>query len=192
MEKIDAINEVLSILGEEEINSIDEMSFEAQSVDKIIDRVSREVCMDGEPFNLVPFSLKPNSNGEIVLSNLVLNIDVDDSDGSYRIIKDEGFYKIKDFIKNTFKIGKTLTGEMKINFPFEDLDPVIQNYIIKKVCLKKIATDLGNKDLINLANNDLDIALTEYVRHSLSIYNVNLNDNEYTRSFDRYYNIINN
>lgn len=190
MKKIDAINEILFMIGESFINSMDEMSFEAQSTSELIDIVTREICSDQEPFNIYPYTFQSNSNGEIYLPDNVLSVDVLDAKGQYRAIRTGDYYRIKDICNNTYTINESLSCECKIEQTFEELDPIIQNYIIKKTAVKKISVDLGNKDLISLSRNDLEIARISYMQHNIDISDINFDDTSFNSLFKRYYEFI--
>lgn len=190
MTRLEAINEVLNMLGEMRINSLDDMSPDAQNVSETLDIITREVCSDDEPFNIFPVTFKPDVNGEIILSDNILSIDVYNAKGQYRAIKSDGFYRIKDVVQNTYTINMELSGDSKINFEFEELDPIIQNYIVKKTTVRMVTVELGSGVTLDMALNDLNLASGDYREHNIKLDDCNFDDNSFNSLFHRYYDFI--
>lgn len=186
MTRIEAINEVLYMVNESFINSLDEMSDEAQNASDLLDMVTRETCSDQEPFNIFPMTLKSDVNGEIRLNSKIMSAEVLNNSGQYRLMGNR-MYNVQS---KSFSINGNLDCDCKILLSFEELDPIIQNYVIKKVSVKKVSVDLGNKDLTSMAMNDLNIARSSYIQHNIDLINANFDNESFNSLFKRYYEVI--
>lgn len=174
MNKLDAINQVLFMINEDYINSLDDMSPDAQSVDELIKHVVREVCLDDKIFNILPVELIPDSNKQITIGQTVLSIDPINSGGRYRIIGK----RLYDIIDKTYSFDQKVYCDCKILQEFEDLEDVVQNYIVKIVALKKISVELGSEALMKTAQYDLELATDAYVDYNLQLDDCNMFNNE--------------
>lgn len=186
MTRLEAINSILRMVNEASINSLDDASPEAQDVDELITEMTRDVCVDNQPFNILPYNLQPDSNGEIQIPDNVLGVEPDSSCGRIRIVSGR-LFNIKD---RTYIFDDVVVAECKVLFDFEELEDVIQNYIVKQAAVKKVSTDLGNSELIRMSVSDLEIARDAYMAYNLEISEYNMLDNPEIYQFYRYYNIL--
>lgn len=186
MTKLEAINEILFMINESFINSMDDMSPEAQDVEILIDMVTREICVDEQPFNILPYDFKPDINGEITFSSEILAVEVISGKNNYRVINKRLF----NIANKTYKFNNTVSCEAKILFKFEEVEDIVQNYIIKKAAYKKVAVDLGNKDLAQIAREEMFKSRSDYIEYNINLVDGNFLDTPINSLFKRHYDII--
>lgn len=183
MTRLDAINSILRMVNEASINSLDDASPEAQDVDELITEITRDVCVDNQPFNILPYRFQPDSNGEIAIPATILGVEPEASCGNVRVISK----KLYNVASRTYSFSGVVEADCKLLFDFEELEDVVQNFIVKQAAVKKVATDLGNGELMKMAVSDLEISRDSYVSYNLEMLEYNMLDNPEISQFSRYY-----
>lgn len=182
MKRIDAINQVLFYVNEARINSLDDMTPEAQDIDELLTETTREVCIDEQTFNIEPRTLTPDENGIIKIGEDILSVDTETL-GKVRVIAK----KLFNIESKTYVFTDAVEANCKILYTFEDLEDAVQDYITKKTIFKKVSVDLGNRDLVQAAGYALEISNLAYKSYNLEIADYNFLENENVQSFSRYY-----
>lgn len=183
MTRLEAINSILRMVNEASINSLNDASPEAQDVDELITEITRDVCVDNQPFNILPYKFQPDSNGEIQMPSDVLGVEPDASCGKVRVIS-KRLYNVES---RTYVFSDVVEADCKILFQFEELEDIVQNFIVKQAAVKKVATDLGNGELMKMTVSDLEIARDSYISYNLEMLQYNMLDNSEIQQFSRYY-----
>ena len=133
-EELPAINEILASVGQAPVTTLDQTNPDVAIAYNTLLQVSREVQAEGWIFNTEEFyELTPNTDGEIVIANNILQIDLHaEKDNSYEAIRRNG--KLYEKINHTYD-WTTLTGWEKVAcdivwlFDWVDLPRPFQDYI---------------------------------------------------------------
>ena len=136
-EELPAVNEILASVGQAPVITLDQTNPDVAIAYDTLLNVSREVQAEGWTFNTEEFyELIPDANGEIVIANNILQIDLhDEKDNSYETVRRSG--KLYEKINHTYD-WTTLTGWDTVRcdivwlFDWVDLPRPIQDYIVAK------------------------------------------------------------
>lgn len=136
--ELDAVNEMLSVIGESPVNSLSgSLPQDAALAQNLLHRVSREVQTEGWWFNEErDYELIPDGDGYINLPSDALFCDVDPSrEHSARDVVWRGT-RLYDRIDQTYVFTSSLKTELIRFLAFEDLPEAARWYITVKAARK--------------------------------------------------------
>lgn len=126
--KLDAVNTMLSAIGEAPVNSLSSGLVEAEVAETILNTIDREVQSMGWNFNTeLNKSYAQNSSGEIELGADVLRADATLKANSKDLVQRGS--KMYDKAKHTFVIGASVNLDVVVELEFDDLPEVAKRYI---------------------------------------------------------------
>ena len=136
-QELPAVNEILASVGQAPVTTLDQTNPDVAIAYDTLTNVSREVQSEGWLFNTEEYyPMTPDANGEIVIANNILQIDLhDEKDNSYETVRRSG--KLYEKINHTYD-WTTLTGWDTVRcdivwlFDWVDLPRPIQDYIVAK------------------------------------------------------------
>ena len=136
-QELPAVNEILASVGQAPVTTLDQTNPDVAIAYDTLLNVSREVQSEGWTFNTEEYyPMTPDANGEIVIANNILQIDLhDEKDNQYESVRRSG--KLYEKINHTFD-WTTLTGWDTVRcdivwfFDWVDLPRPIQDYIVAK------------------------------------------------------------
>ena len=136
-QELPAVNEILASVGQAPVTTLDQTNPDVAIAYDTLINTSREVQSEGWLFNTEEYyPMTPDANGEIVIANNILQIDLhDEKDNSYETVRRSG--KLYEKINHTYD-WTTLTGWDKVYcdivwlFDWVDLPRPIQDYIVAK------------------------------------------------------------
>tara|TARA_R100000781_G_scaffold927_2_gene1585 strand:- start:17353 stop:17979 length:627 start_codon:yes stop_codon:yes gene_type:complete len=136
-QELPAVNEILASVGQAPVTTLDQTNPDVAIAYDTLINVSREVQAEGWTFNKEEFyELTPDANGEVVIPNNVLQIDLhDEKDNQYEAVRRNG--KLYEKINHTYD-WKTLTNwdtvacDIVWLFDWVDLPRPIQDYIVAR------------------------------------------------------------
>ena len=136
-QELPAVNEILASVGQAPVTTLDQTNPDVAIAYDTLINTSREVQAEGWIFNTEEFyELTPDSNGEIVIANNILQIDLhDEKDNQYEAVRRSG--KLYEKINHTYD-WTTLTNWEKVAcdivwlFDWVDLPRPIQDYIVAR------------------------------------------------------------
>ena len=136
-QELPAVNEILASVGQAPVTTLDQTNPDVAIAYDTLLNVSREVQAEGWIFNTEEFyELTPDTNGEIVIPNNVLQIDLHaEKDDQYEAIRRNG--KLYEKINHTYD-WTTLTSWATVAcdivwfFDWVDLPRPIQDYIVAR------------------------------------------------------------
>ena len=134
-EELPAVNEILASVGQAPVTTLDQTNPDVAIAYDTLINTSREVQSEGWLFNTEEYyPMTPDANGEIVIANNILQIDLhDEKDNSYETVRRSG--KLYEKINHTYD-WTTLTGWDTVRcdivwlFDWVDLPRPIQDYIV--------------------------------------------------------------
>ena len=136
-QELPAVNEILASVGQAPVTTLDQTNPDVAIAYDTLLNVSREVQSEGWTFNTEEYyPMTPDANGEIVIANNILQIDLhDEKDNQYESVRRSG--KLYEKINHTYD-WTTLTGWTTVRcdivwfFDWVDLPRPIQDYIVAK------------------------------------------------------------
>ena len=136
-QELPAVNEILASVGQAPVTTLDQTNPDVAIAYDTLLNVSREVQAEGWTFNTEEYyPMTPDANGEIVIPNNMLQIDLhDEKDNQYETVRRSG--KLYEKINHTYD-WTTLTGwdTVRCNivwfFDWVDLPRPVQDYIVAR------------------------------------------------------------
>ena len=158
--KIEAVNSMLSTIGEAPVNSLSSGLVDAETAETILNEVSRSIQAMGWNFNTeLNYPIVADSDGNINLPQNVLRAD---STSKYRSSKNEYIQRgsrIYDKRQHTFNIGKDRSFDVVVLLDFTDLPEVARRYITVKSARIFQERVVGSDTLSAMNRNDEQEAL---------------------------------
>lgn len=126
--ELEAVNIMLSAIGETPVNSLTSGLVEAELAETILGQVSRSVQTQGWSFNRdIGVELPANNNGEVPLPNNVLSADSINVYNSRNLIqRGQKFWDRKEL---TYIINESVKADLVYELTFTDLPPIARSYI---------------------------------------------------------------
>lgn len=174
--KLDAVNTMLSAIGEAPVNSLSSGLVEAEVAETIVNTVDREVQSMGWNFNTeLNKSFAQDTNGEIPLGIDVLRADATLKANSKDLVQ-RGL-RMYDKKKHTFNIGTAVNLDVVVQLDFEDLPEVAKRYITLRAT--RIFQDrvVGSRTLHEFELRDEQTALMELKEFDTETEDHNIFDN---------------
>jgi len=174
--KLDAVNTMLSAIGEAPVSSLSSGLIEAEIAETVLDTVDREVQSMGWNFNT---ELKKNfaqdSLGQILLPNDILRADATYQVNSKDLVQ-RGL-KMYDKKNHTFVIGAATELDVVVQLVFDDLPEVAKRYIVLRAT--RIFQDrvVGSGTLHDFQERDEQAALMLLREFDTDIEDHNIFDN---------------
>lgn len=128
--KLEAVNVMLTSIGEAPVNSLISGLEDAELAETILESVNKETQSKGWIFNTdLKISLSPNTDNQIVLPDNYLRVDTRDTlRSSSKDIIERG-RKLYDRIGNTFTFTEAVSLDVVILLDFTDIPEVARRYI---------------------------------------------------------------
>jgi hypothetical protein len=161
--KLEAVNSMLSTIGEAPINSLQSGLVDAETAETILNEVSRSVQAQGWNFNSEPdYSVAADTSGNVILPSEILRADLANSETKYRNSKQEYVQrgnKMYDKVKHSYNIAKTLKLDVVVLLDFELCPEVARRYITVKAARIFQERVVGSDSLSGMNRNDEQEAL---------------------------------
>jgi hypothetical protein len=174
--KLDAVNTMLSAIGEAPVSSLSSGLIEAEIAETILDTVDREVQSMGWHFNTeLNKSFAQDTNGQIILPADILKADATLVANSPNLVQ-RGL-KMYDRKNHTFNIGKNVGLDVVVQLEFTDVPEVAKMYTILRAT--RIFQDrvVGSATLHGFHEKDENRALMELREFDKSADDDNIFDN---------------
>ena len=158
--KLEAVNSMLSTIGEAPVNTLSSGLVDAETAETILNEVSRSIQAQGWNFNTEPdYKIIADSDGNVVLPSNVLRADAVDKFRSSENEYIQRGNKIYDKRQHTFNIGKDLELNLVVLLDFTDLPEVARRYITVKSARIFQERVVGSDRLSAMNRNDEQEAL---------------------------------
>ena len=161
--KLEAVNSMLSTIGEAPVNSLTSGLVDAETAETILNEVSRSVQAHGWNFNSEPdYTVAADTSGNVILPTEILRADLANSETKYRSSKQEYVQrgnKMYDKIKHSFNIGIALKLDVVVLLDFEVCPEVARRYVTVKAARIFQERVVGSDSLSAMNRNDEQEAL---------------------------------
>lgn len=174
--KLEAVNVMLSTIGESPVNSLTSGLVEAEVAAVILDSTSKAVQAEGWNFNRelkLPFS--PDPTGFVNLPNNVLRADATLTQQSRDLVQRGS--KMYDKERHTYVIAETVDLDVVLYLPFEDLPEVARRYINIKAARVFQDRIVGSDTLHGFTQRDEQMAYYELKEFEGESEDYNIFDN---------------
>jgi hypothetical protein len=173
--KLEAVNIMLSSIGETPVNSLTSGLVDAEIAETILNATNRDVQSRGWHFNTersFKLASKPIT-GEVVLPNNCLKADTVDRKLDYV----QRGKKLYDKTNHTFNIGKTVEVDMVMLLDFEDTPEAARRYVALKAARVFQDRVVGSSDLHGFQEKDEIFAAIELADAEADTGDYNIFDN---------------
>lgn len=161
--ELEAINTILSVIGESPISSTSEISSVADAVtaQSILSEISRQVQTKGWHFNTdKEITLSPDTfSGEITVPTNCLRVDPAGDDRELDLVH-RGI-KLYDRTKHTYNIAKQVKVDMVVLLPFTELPQAARHYVTVKAARVFQSRTVGSEALYQFTALDEKDALID-------------------------------
>lgn len=128
--KLEAVNLMLSTIGEAPVNSLPTGLAEGAYAETILADTSRAVQSKGWVWNTnLDYEVTPTTSGEIILPSNVLSIDTQKVHREYGTDIVQRGTKLYDRVKNTYLFEQPLKVTMVVGLEFDEIPEVARRYI---------------------------------------------------------------
>lgn len=174
--KLDAVNTMLSAIGEAPVSSLSSGLIEAEIAETILNTVDREVQSMGWHFNTeLNKSFAQDTSGQVILPADILKADATLVANSPDLVQ-RGL-KMYDRKNHTFNIGKNVGLDVVVQLEFADVPEVAKRYIVLRAT--RIFQDrvVGSATLHGFHEKDENRALMELREFDKAADDDNIFDN---------------
>lgn len=174
--KLEAVNIMLSAIGEAPVSSLSSGLVEAEVAETILNTVNKEVQSKGWNFNTdYNKSFPKDSNGEIALGTDVLKADATLSANSKDLVQRGS--KMYDRKNHTFVIDAAVKLDVVVELDFTDVPEVAKRYIILRATRIFQNRVVGSNTLHDFDERNEQIALMELKEYDTEVEDHNIFDN---------------
>jgi hypothetical protein len=165
--ELEAINTILSVIGESPISSLSDISSVADAVtaQSILSEVSRQVQTKGWHFNTEKdFELSPDTFAkEIVIPSNALRVDSMGDDREMDVV--QRGHRLYDRVKHTFQFDKSIKCDLVVLLPFDQLPQAARHYVTIKAARIFQSRTVGSEALYQFTSIDERDALLDLKRN---------------------------
>lgn len=171
MDELKAINKMLAAISQQPINTLTgNVSSRVIMAKSILEDAVENEQLTGYFFNTEDnYPLYPDSNGEIVIADTFLQIDIDDSDEFV-----QHGQKLYNKTQHTYNIGRTLMARVVKRLTFESLPPVAQKYIVMVAANDFVAKVKQSKEMYAYSSQDVEKAKAKLEQAEIETGNFNV------------------
>lgn len=173
--KLEAVNIMLSSIGESPVNSLTSGLVDAEMAETILEAVNRDVQSQGWHFNTeIKLKITPNNSGEILLPANCLRADLNGYSDKDYIQRGSKIYNKTD---HTFTINKTLELDVVVLLPFDQTPEASRRYVTLKSARVFQDRVVGSADLHGFQERDEIAAMIELKDAETETGDYNIFDN---------------
>ena len=182
--KLEAVNVMLSTIGEAAVNSLSSGLVDAETAETILDNVSRSVQTAGWSFNEeVGYTLSPDSNGHLNLPANCVRADLSQSESKYRSSTFDYVQrgtKLYDKINHTYNIGEPVKVDMIVLLDIEELPEAARRFITIRASRVFQERVVGSDLLSSLTADDENTAWLDLLHTEADVNDYNIFDDSGT------------
>lgn len=176
--KLEAINTMLSCIGQSPLNSLEgTKSYFTIAAEKILEDEVKRFQLQGWDFNSEDnYPLNPDINGVIKIPSNMLMVKLPTAYKNRYVVRQGKLY---DKVKHTYVITNPVRASVVFCFPFDELPEVAKEYAKMTAAYKFVKRELGSQATCQYTQEDLMEARIALEQHELEI-------GEYTMIPDMY------
>jgi hypothetical protein len=175
--QLQAINQMLSGIGQAPVVSLDVANPEIAIALNVLEAVNTEIQGEGWHFNTeVQYPLTADVNGDIFVPNNILQISDNKfaNNQKYQTVLRDG--KLYDKVNHTytFPAGSTIKCDIVWKFNFEDLPQVFKNYITQRATRVLAGRILGSQEMVSFNANDEGVLRANCIAYDTNTSEANI------------------
>jgi len=178
--KLDAVNVMLSIIGEAAVNSLSSGLLDAEMAETILDNITRSVQSTGWSFNEeIGYTLSPDSKGHLNLPANCVRVDLSQTESKYRNSTFDYVQrgsKLYDKINHTYVISDTVVVDMIVLLDFEELPEAARRFITIRASRSFQERVVGSDTLSSLTADDENTAWLDLLHAESDVNDHNIFD----------------
>lgn len=153
--KLDAVNQMLSSIGEAPAVSLDTDNPEITIAESTLDEISRAVQAEGWNFNTeLEYPFTPDGNGQIPVASNILAISDSKIKNTAKYLTTVRNGKLYDKLTHSFTFTGTIYCDVVWAFPFEDLPQPFKDYITTRAARVYASRVVGSEEQAKLIAQD--------------------------------------
>lgn len=149
--ELDAINYILGAVGQAPVTTIDPLNPDIAIAYDTLQQENRQIQQEGWTFNWeYEYPFTPDNNGDIAIPDNVLQLDLSDvyENRGIEVVRRDG--KLYNKTDHTYTWDKQLKCDVMWLFPYDDVPPIIQQYIQAKAALEASQKMIGDSSIFQL------------------------------------------
>ena len=178
--KLDAVNVMLSIIGEAAVNSLSSGLLDAEMAETILDNITRSVQSTGCSFNEeIGYTLSPDSKGHLNLPANCVRVDLSQTESKYRNSTFDYVQrgsKLYDKINHTYVISDPVVVDMIVLLDFEELPEAARRFITIRAGRSFQERVVGSDTLSSLTADDENTAWLDLLHAESDVNDHNIFD----------------
>ena len=178
--KLDAVNVMLSIIGEAAVNSLSSGLLDAEMAETILDNITRSVQSTGWSFNEeIGYTLSPDSKGHLNLPANCVRVDLSQTESKYRNSTFDYVQrgsKLYDKINHTYVIPDPVVVDMIVLLDFEELPEAARRFITIRASRSFQERVVGSDTLSSLTADDENTAWLDLLHAESDVNDHNIFD----------------
>ena len=178
--KLDAVNVMLSIIGEAAVNSLSSGLLDAEMAETILDNITRSVQSTGWSFNEeIGYTLSPDSKGHLNLPANCVRVDLSQTESKYRNSTFDYVQrgsKLYDKINHTYVISDPVVVDMIVLLDFEELPGAARRFITIRASRSFQERVVGSDTLSSLTADDENTAWLDLLHAESDVNDHNIFD----------------
>ncbi len=182
--KLEAVNVMLSTIGEAAVNSLSSGLLDAETAETILSNVTRSVQTAGWSFNEeVDYTLSPDSDGILNLPANCLRVDLAKSESKYRNANFDYVQrgtKLYDKINHTYAINETVKVDMIIILDFDELPESARRFVSIRAARIFQERVVGSETLSRFSEDDESTAWLDLLHSESDVNDYNIFDDSST------------
>ena len=174
--ELEAVNRMLSVIGEAPVAQIDSSISEAGEARNLLRDTSRNVQSIGWHFNTeTNFPLSPNEDGNLLLPSNTLRVDTDNNSRAIDVVQRGN--RLYNRTTHSYTFDKTITVSMVLFLPFSELPEIAKQYITALAGLRFQTEVMGSQVLHMFTQQQAERLLVLLQEYDLDIGDYNMIDN---------------
>lgn len=178
MDKLSAVNDMLSAIGEDEVATLASGLPDAELAESLLDRSARSFQARGWWFNTDKIELAQENDGRVPVPNNILRFQPLDHDVTSSLTVRGGYFW--DPIERTDVFNKNITVEAIIALSWADLPEVFQDYMAVSAGRKFQDRTLGSQKHHQFSQEDETRALALLMEEHVDREGSNMNTDSYS------------
>lgn len=184
MTKLEAVNELLDAIGEDPVSSLTSGLDDAESAERVLDRVSRRIQKQGWHCNTDhKITLVRDIDGYIAVPSNTLRIDTSGTSSDVNVVKRAS--RLYDIKNKTFVFTKSLVCRIVYKLDFGDLTSALQDYIAAIAARDFQSSVMGSVSLDAFTARSTSEAWTSLMAEESENDDTNVLDNPSSRRITR-------
>jgi len=175
MTELDAINQMLSCIGEAPVTSINTDNPEIDLAQRVLKQTTKDTLAERWNFNRENhYPLSPDNDGFIYVPANALFVSSDQAANrnEYQLVVREG--KLYDKNTHSFEFTSAVSLNIVWDFPFIELPPPFQFYILQKASRIFVTRSQGSMEMVRMAAADEERLRANCIAYDTDMVELNM------------------